>query len=76
MQYSDLKGAGGDWLLGHKDRRVKDGEFVELLMNGDVSSHTLTVFNTQDQLQLFLTAAMTNFTWENWENMKFFSGCG
>ena len=53
---------------------MKDGELVERLMNGDVSSHTLTVANTRDQLQLSQTGAATNFTWEMWENMKFLAG--
>lgn len=61
MQYSDLKGAGGEWLLGHKDKWVKDGDFVALLMNGDVSSHTSTVSNTQDQLQLSQIKANDKF---------------
>lgn len=45
-------------------------------MNGDVSSHTLTVSNTQDQLQLSLTGALENFTREMWKNTKFLTGFG
>lgn len=71
MQYSDLKGAGGEWLVGHKDRRLKDGEFVQLLMNGDASPHTLTVSNTRDQLQLSQTGSMTNSFRDMWRNIKF-----
>lgn len=74
MQSSDLKGTGGEWLGDHKDRRVKDGYLVELLMNGDLSSHTLTVSNTQNQLQLSQTEVMINFTGEMWQNMKFLTG--
>lgn len=69
-----LKGAGGEWLVGRKGRQMKDGEFVERLMKGDVSSHTLTVSSTRDQLQLSQTGAMTNFTREMWKNMRFLSG--
>lgn len=45
-------------------------------MNGDVSSRTLTVSNTQDQLQLSQTGALTNSTREMWKNMKFLTSLG